>query len=51
VRDAAGLVAERMSRLPAAEPDRGSVLRRFVSTLDDGDEQLLRDLLRQDSDE
>ncbi|MFC6020480.1 BlaI/MecI/CopY family transcriptional regulator [Plantactinospora solaniradicis] len=50
VRDAAGLVAERMSRLLAAEPDRGSVLRRFVSTLDDGDEQILRGLLRQDSD-
>ncbi|GIG93012.1 hypothetical protein Pen02_79480 [Plantactinospora endophytica] len=50
VRDAAGLVAERMSRLLAAEPDHTSVLRRFVSTLDKRDEQILRDLLHQDSD-
>ncbi|GGM40368.1 BlaI/MecI/CopY family transcriptional regulator [Dactylosporangium sucinum] len=43
--DPAGLVAERMRRLLAREPDRASVLRRFVSTLDAGDEQVLRDLL------
>ena len=44
--DPAGLVADRLSRLMALEPDRASVLRRFVSTLDENDEQLLRDLLR-----
>lgn len=49
VRDAAGLVAERMSRLLAAEPDRTSVLRRFVGTLDDRDERILRALLREDA--
>ena len=43
--DAAGLVAERMSRLLADEPDRASVLRRFVGTLDDRDEEILRALL------
>ena len=45
--DAAGLVAERMSRLLADEPDRASVLRRFVGTLDDRDEEVLRALLRE----
>ncbi|MBE1489496.1 BlaI/MecI/CopY family transcriptional regulator [Plantactinospora soyae] len=50
IRDAAGLVAERMSRLLAAEPDRTTVLRRFVSTLDNRDEQILRALLEEDSD-
>lgn len=43
----AGLVADRMTRLMAVEPDRASVLRRFVSTLSEQDEQLLRDLLRE----
>ncbi|MEU0555726.1 BlaI/MecI/CopY family transcriptional regulator [Dactylosporangium maewongense] len=47
LRDAAGLVAERMSRLLAEEPDRATVLRRFVGTLDDRDEQTLRALLRE----
>jgi predicted transcriptional regulator len=47
LRDAAGLVAERMSRLLADEPDRASVLRRFVGTLDDRDEEILRSLLRE----
>jgi predicted transcriptional regulator len=46
VSNAAGLVADRMSRLLAGEPDRMSVLRRFVSTLDSDDEKILRDLLR-----
>jgi predicted transcriptional regulator len=41
----AGLVADRMTRLMAVEPDRASVLRRFVSTLSSQDEKLLRDLL------
>lgn len=49
--DAAGLVAERMSRLLAEEPDRASVLRRFVGTLDDRDEEVLRALLREHPDE
>ena len=47
VSDAAGLVANRMSRLLAAEPDHTSVLRRFVGALDDRDEQILRALLRE----
>lgn len=47
LRDAAGLVAERMSRLLADEPDRASVLRRFVGALDDSDEEILRALLRE----
>ncbi|MEV4629377.1 BlaI/MecI/CopY family transcriptional regulator [Micromonospora sp. NPDC049523] len=50
VRDAAGLVAERMRRLLTAEPDRTSVLRRFVGALDERDERILRALLREDSD-
>ncbi|GAA1413006.1 BlaI/MecI/CopY family transcriptional regulator [Catellatospora coxensis] len=49
VRDAAGLVADRMTRLLAAEPDRTSVLRRFVGGLDAGDEEILRALLRDDA--
>jgi hypothetical protein len=48
VNDAAGLVADRMSRLLAREPDHASVLRRFVSTLDHRDEAILRDLLREE---
>ncbi|MFC5751018.1 BlaI/MecI/CopY family transcriptional regulator [Actinomadura rugatobispora] len=48
VADAAGLTAFRMNRLLSKEDDRASVLRRFVSSLDPGDEELLRDLLRQD---
>lgn len=46
VRDAAGLVADRMARLLSAESDRTSVLRRFVGGLDAEDEQILRTLLR-----
>ncbi|WP_432994194.1 BlaI/MecI/CopY family transcriptional regulator [Dactylosporangium sp. CA-233914] len=49
--DPAGLVAGRISRLLAAGPDRASVLRRFVSSLDEHDERLLRDLLREHPDE
>ncbi|HEX5402974.1 MAG TPA: BlaI/MecI/CopY family transcriptional regulator [Pseudonocardiaceae bacterium] len=41
----AELTAERMHLLLAAGPDRRSVLRRFVGTLDEADEQILRDLL------
>ncbi|GAA4078753.1 BlaI/MecI/CopY family transcriptional regulator [Nonomuraea soli] len=43
--DAAGLVAQRMSALLRAEDDHATVLRRFVSELDTGDEALLRSLL------
>ncbi|WP_433531771.1 BlaI/MecI/CopY family transcriptional regulator [Micromonospora sp. CA-263727] len=50
IRDAAALVAERMSRLLVAEPDHTSVLRRFVSTLNERDEQILRALLNEDAD-
>ncbi|MEU8075094.1 BlaI/MecI/CopY family transcriptional regulator [Catellatospora citrea] len=46
VRDAAGLVADRMTKLLDAESDRSSVLRRFVGGLDAQDEQILRELLR-----
>lgn len=45
VADAAGLIAGRMNRLLIEEPDRASVLRRFVSTLDPQDEEILRELL------
>ncbi len=44
----AGLVADRMSRLMEVEPDRATVLRRFVSNLSPDDERLLRELLEQD---
>ncbi|BCJ76302.1 hypothetical protein CS0771_58460 [Catellatospora sp. IY07-71] len=50
LRDAAGLVADRMTRLLTAEADHSSVLRRFVGSLDADDERLLRELLR-DGDE
>lgn len=50
VSNAAGLVGDRMGRLLAAEPDRASVLRRFISTLDDRDEEILRALLREEPD-
>ncbi|WP_426503346.1 BlaI/MecI/CopY family transcriptional regulator [Dactylosporangium sp. McL0621] len=48
--DAAGLVADRISRLLTAQSDRASVLRRFVSRLSEQDERLLRDLLNEDPD-
>lgn len=41
------LTAERMNTLLAAESDRRSVLSRFVSNLQAGDEEILRDLLDQ----
>ncbi|MBB5081926.1 putative transcriptional regulator [Nonomuraea endophytica] len=43
--DAAGMVAQRMSALLNAEADHANVLRRFVSELDAGDEEVLRRLL------
>ncbi len=39
------LTAERMHLLLSAETDRRTVLRRFVSNLQAGDEEILRDLL------
>jgi predicted transcriptional regulator len=45
VSDEPGLVARRMHRTMAAEADREAVLARFVDTLSDQDERLLRDLL------
>jgi predicted transcriptional regulator len=51
VSNAAGLVADRMTRLLAGVPDRTSVLRRFVSTLDSHDERILRELLADNPDE
>ena len=43
-----GLAARRMTKVLDGEPDRDSVLARFVSNLSTSDEQLLRELLRQD---
>ena len=45
VSDEPGLVARRMHRTMAAEPDREAVLARFVDSLSEQDEQLLRELL------
>ncbi|GGQ19063.1 BlaI/MecI/CopY family transcriptional regulator [Streptosporangium pseudovulgare] len=45
IADAPGLVAAHMNRLLAKEDDRTSVLRRFVSGLEPGDEEILRHLL------
>ena len=44
-KDPEELAAERMHRLLEAGPDRRSVLRRFVDTLESCDERILRDLL------
>ncbi|MDH2387774.1 MULTISPECIES: BlaI/MecI/CopY family transcriptional regulator [Streptomyces] len=51
VADEAGLAALRMRKVLDAEADREAVLARFVTGLGPGDERLLRDLLRQASDE
>lgn len=45
VADSPGLAARRMARVLDGEADREAVLARFVSTLSDGDEQLLRRML------
>ncbi|MFG2951037.1 BlaI/MecI/CopY family transcriptional regulator [Streptomyces adustus] len=45
VEDAAGLVAGRMRRELESEPRRDLVLRRFVSSLSEDDEETLRRLL------
>lgn len=41
----AELTAERMHLLLTAVPDRRTVLRQFVGSLDESDEQILRDVL------
>ena len=45
VADQPGLAARRMARVLDEEADREAVLARFVSTLSDGDEALLRRML------
>jgi predicted transcriptional regulator len=45
--DAAGLTARRMHSEMEKENDRSAVLARFVSQLNNQDEQVLRDLLRE----
>ncbi|MGV9790756.1 BlaI/MecI/CopY family transcriptional regulator [Streptomyces sp. NPDC003435] len=45
VEDAAGLVADRMRRELESEPARDLVLKRFVSSLSEDDEETLRRLL------
>jgi predicted transcriptional regulator len=45
VADSAGLTARRMKQVLESDSDREAVLSRFVDSLADGDEQLLRDLL------
>ncbi len=47
VDDEPGLAARRMTKVLDSEPDRDSVLARFVSNLSESDEHLLRELLRQ----
>lgn len=51
VEDETGLAARRMRKVLDAGPDRDSVLVRFVSDLSDHDEQVLRALLRDSTDE
>jgi predicted transcriptional regulator len=45
VSDIPGLAARRMVQVMDGEPDREAVLARFVDSLTDGDERLLRELL------
>lgn len=49
--DEAGLAALRMRKVLDAEADREAVLASFLTALTPGDEQLLRDLLAQATDE
>lgn len=46
VEDEAGLAARRMRRMLNREPDRGSVLARFVSGLSESDERVVLEVLR-----
>lgn len=48
--DEAGLAARKMTKVLDSEPDRGSVLARFVTQLSESDEATLRALLRKDTD-
>ncbi len=48
--DAAGLVASRMRRELESDPRRDLVLKRFVSSLSESDEETLRSLLREAED-
>jgi predicted transcriptional regulator len=50
VDDEAGLAARKMTKVLDSEPDRGSVLARFVTQLSESDEATLRALLRGDTD-
>jgi predicted transcriptional regulator len=50
VDDEAGLAARKMTKVLDSEPDRGSVLARFVTQLSGSDEATLRALLREDPD-
>ncbi|MFB7231664.1 BlaI/MecI/CopY family transcriptional regulator [Streptomyces griseus] len=50
VEDAAGLVAGRMRRELESDPRRDLVLKRFVSSLSESDEETLRSLLREAED-
>jgi predicted transcriptional regulator len=49
VADEPGLAARRLTKLLDAEPDREAVLTRFVSSLSDEDEELLRRVLSNSS--
>ncbi|WP_410592805.1 BlaI/MecI/CopY family transcriptional regulator [Amycolatopsis sp. lyj-23] len=49
VDDEAGLAARKMAKVLDSEPDRGSVLARFVTQLSETDEEVLRALLRDDA--
>ncbi|MER5959874.1 BlaI/MecI/CopY family transcriptional regulator [Streptomyces longhuiensis] len=51
VQDEAGLVAGRMRRELESDPRRDLVLKRFVSSLSEGDEETLRRLLLEAEDE
>ncbi|MCA1219446.1 BlaI/MecI/CopY family transcriptional regulator [Streptomyces sp. 8L] len=51
VEDAPGLVAGRMRRELESDPRRDLVLKRFVSSLSEGDEETLRRLLLEAEDE
>lgn len=51
ISDEAGLAAVRMRRVLEGESDRGAVLARFVTGLSSADEVLLRELLREATEE
>src|SRR5262245_53857086 len=49
VDDEPGLAARKMTKVLDNEPDRGSVLARFVTQLSESDEAILRELLHGDA--